>query len=158
MTTETKKNPDYSNSAVNLIETRPEVFGLIMDEYYLAEESKEELRKELETTELFKRWADACTRASSKKDEVIKAIEEYGSYQNIETGEYAIKQAKQSKHYNAKPFMESENFLKYIPAVIEQSINVKALEGLVKGKLITEEELKETGVITTTETYAYIIK
>ncbi len=41
---------------------------------------------------------------------------------------------------------------------IEESVNVKALEGLIKGKLITEEGLRTFGVVKEVESFSYIIR
>ena len=156
MTTEekTRKPPDYTMSAARLVNP-PEV-KVALNLYYQATAESDELRARLEKSDLFREWTAACARATEAKANVIDVVKQSGSYQDIENGVYAIDQIRQKRIYHAEPFIE--NFPKYAPAVIEQTINVKALEGLVKGKLLTEDGLTRTGVITTTEEHAYIVK
>ena len=87
-----------------------------------------------------------------------EAIETHGSYQDIGTGEYAVKYRRMIKTYHVDPFLLK--YAKFAPAVVEQTINVKALEGLIKGGLIDGEDLKhpDVGVITETANYAYYIR
>lgn len=153
MTTETK-NRDYSASAVDLNND-----ALVEDAYQnyrKASELSDELRAKLELTPEFKAWTESCFVVAEAKSNLSIAIDQNGSYQDVEAGHYAIKQRKVSKQFHVEPFIK--NFEKFVPLVVEQTINIDALKGQIKGKLITEDELLEKGVITTTETYAYIIK
>jgi hypothetical protein len=152
--TKIKKNIDYSAKAVNLGDHEPVKIALAA--YRELEGKATKCRTKLQDLPEYKELEALESQLNDLRLEVIAAIDEYGSYQDIENGWYAVKQRKESKSYIAESFVES--FPKYIPAVIEQAINVKALEGLIKGKLITEDELKEKGVMQITENFAYIIK
>ncbi len=45
---------------------------------------------------------------------------------------------------------------KFADAVIEESVNKKALEGLVKGGLVTPQQARDCGVVSMS--YAYIVR
>jgi len=152
--TKTKKNPDYSKTIVN--QTNADEVKVALHVYYELQLDAEKLRGMLEKMPEFKEWVAASTKVDWQKSKVQDVIDNYGSYQDVENGIYGLKYSRQSKDYHAEPFLEK--YSKYAPAVIEQTINVKALEGLVKGGLLAEVELKQAGVITETPTFAYYIR
>jgi hypothetical protein len=157
MTMETRKNTDYSQSALML--TNPPAVEVALMELLTKQQVLDDLKAQaaaLIPQELTDRIAQAATAVAEKNAEVRQAIDNFGSYQNLTTGWYALKQVKVKREYLAEPFIE--NFPKFAPAVIEQTVNVKALDGLVKGHLITEDDLKGAGVINESKSYAYIIK
>ena len=152
-----KKNLDYSASAVNL--TNPPEVAVLMAQFADCQAVESDLKKKAdmcvpqELKDALKMvYADIVNMGLNVKE----AVDKYGSYQNLETGQYALKQRKVSKSYDAFAFKQS--YTKYAPAVIEESVNVKALEGLIRGKLITEEGLRISEVIKETESFTYIIK
>ena len=149
-----KKNIDYSASAVNLGDYEP--VKVALNVYKGLETKAAVCRLKLEETPEWIELEKISNQLNELKQEVKEAIDECGSYQDVENGWYAVKQRKESKSYLPEPF--AKNFEKYAPAVIVETINVKALEGLIKGKLITEEELDKAGVIQRAESFAYIIK
>lgn len=152
--TKTKANPNYAETAYQL-NNSPTVKEAL-DAYHTCHALTEEALRELEKLPVYQQYQDAIGVEDAAKNLVRDAIDQYGSYQDVEAGEYAVRQVRHKKDYHAEPFME--NFPKYAPAVIEQTVNEHALMGLVKGKLIEEDELVSNGVITTSETYAYIVK
>ncbi len=151
----TKKNTDYSASAVNLCNP-PEVKELL-----------ERLRvRQSELTAVAEK-IEACVPVETRKErdfitgvigELEKTIREridlLGSYQDLVTGEYAVKQRKESITY--LPDKIKSVLPKFASAVIEESVNKKALEGLLKGGLVTSEQAKECSIASMS--YAYIIK
>jgi hypothetical protein len=149
-----KKNADYSASAVMLGDHEPVKIALSL--YKGTEVKLEECKKRLEATPEYKELSRIAVQLAEVKVEVREVIDDCGSYQDLENGIYAVKQRRESKTYLAEPF--AKNYEKFAPVVIEQAINVKALEGLIKGKLITEDELKDNGVIKVSESFVYIIK
>ena len=82
-------------------------------------------------------------------------IDAYGSYQNQETGEYALKQKRETINYKA------ELVRCYAPSrvasfVIIESVDSNAMESMLKVRQLTPEVAKQCGEVK--ETYAYIIK
>ena len=155
MTTEqTKKNPDYSNTAVLLYNHK--LVEEALAKYHIAQAEADRLRLELEATPLYQQWYAASQVAKEAKANVKEAIQKYGSYQDVEAGHYAVMQAKHVREYHAQPFID--NFPQFTSVVIEPSINVNVLEGLIKGKLLEEKALFNAGVITTKSSYAFIIR
>jgi len=148
-----KKKPDYSASAEKLCNP-PEV-GKKIAELHKAQNTLEilegqrpaKLEYTVEVTQ--KRIADITAQVKSM-------VDAQGSYQDIESGEYAVKYRRMIKGYHIEPFKQA--FPKYVSAVIEETINVKVLEGLFKGKVLFEGELKDIGAITESPTFAYYIR
>lgn len=158
MTTEAKekKAPDYSESAENLCNPT-EVYELLVrlhgEQASLANQEAElkalnpNLHEQVELTQQ--------VIAGLQKD-IRQAIETYGSFQDTELGYYGVKYRRMIKSYHAEPF--NVYFTKFASAVVEETINVKALEGLIKGKLIDEVELKQRNVITEETQFAFLIR
>lgn len=158
MTTETKKPPDFSQTAVNLCNPS-EVYELLTrlhEEQRNLEQQKLELRAKQENLVTQIEMTEQVI-ASLQKD-IKQAIETYGSFQNPELGYYGVKYQKMIRSYHVDPF--KLRYAKYVPAMVEESINVKALEGLIKGGLITEADLShpDVGVITETPQYAFYVR
>ena len=158
MTTETKKAPDYTASAENLCNP-PEVFELLNK---LHEEQKHlELQQELlrsQNEELCKQIATTSQIIAELEKDIKQAVETYGSFQDIDLKLYAVKYRRMSKSYDVGQFKRLFKYEKYVPAVVIETINEKALQGLIKGGLINEEELKRDEVITETPSFAFYIR
>jgi len=156
MTEKEAKKPDYSNSAEKLINP-PEVKALL-DKLHNEQGVMTSLEAELQVhcAEIVEAIAKSGVTITELQKQIKAAVETHGSYQNVEAGEYAVKYRRMSKSYHVEPFKKI--YEKYAPAVIEETINVKALEGLVKGGLISEENLKANGTITETPTFAFFIR
>lgn len=149
-----KKKPDYTNSAENLC--NPPEIGEALKELHLVQENIVRLDNLLRDNEEYKALKSETDLAEAIKARLKDMIDAQGSYQYIDAGLYAVKYRRMSKSYHVEPFLA--HFSKYASAVVEQTINAKALEGLVKGGLITEDELKKSEVLTETPTYAYYIR
>jgi hypothetical protein len=154
-----KKNTDYSASAVNLCNP-PEVGEVL----------RGQIARQL-TLKQLKQQADDCVPEELRQkiqalgDEIVKEndglreyIDTFGSYQDLELGIYAVKQRTVSKSYNAVAF--ERIYPQYAPAVIIKAVDTTKLNGLIKGGLLNEDDLKhpDMGVIKETESYRYIIK
>jgi hypothetical protein len=151
-----KKNTDFSSSAVNLTNP-PEVKEVLYAQV-----------KRVTDLDALRDRADAFIPDELKEmilkleseigveDKSIRGfIDTFGSYQDLELGRYALKQRRESVTY--KP----ELARKILPGnlasfAIMEVVDVKAIEGLVKGKIITPEQAKACGEVH--ESYAYIIK
>ncbi len=89
--------------------------------------------------------------------EVLRTImDEQGSYQDVEAGMYAVKQRKVSISYDPQVFRAQ--YPDYAPAVIKETVDTTKLNGLIKGGLLTPEDLEKQGVSSKSESFAYIIK
>lgn len=151
-----KKNPDFTESVEKLC--NPIQVKDLLDQLHLEEKTKADLEIQLreQSAELVDGIAKMGVVIADTQKQIKEAIEQFGSYQNVETGEYGVKVRRISKSYDAKEF--ADFFPNYTPAVVIQTINVKALEGLIKGGLIKEDELRNCGVLREDTTYAFIIR
>lgn len=155
---ETKKAPDYSQSAENLC--NPEGVKELLDKLHGEQQNLNVLNARLKATnsELMELIFNTEQVIGFCQTEIRKAVEAQGSYQDIEAGDYAVKYRRMHKDYHVEPFKQF--YPKYVSAVVEETINVKALEGLIKGGLISEDNLKhpEVGVITEAPQFAFFIR
>lgn len=154
MTIESKKkaNPDYTESAVNLCNP-PEVQAAL-NLYYQLEKEKVELAEKLEATELFKEYSKLLKKVQEQYEKVKEAVKAHGSYQDTENGAYAIQQRRLSITFI--PEQARIHIPAYSEALIEEVVNGKKVAGLLKGGLITEEQVK--AMSETKETFAFIVK
>ena len=152
-----KRNPDYTASAINLC--NPDEVRMALIDLHEAQQDLQE-RKALADAlipESIRNGIDEAARLVGDLTASLKdAIEKIGSYQDVEAGHYAIQQLKKSSVYHVAPF--KEHFSKHVGSVVEETINKKALEGLVKGKLVEQGDLEMHKVVTYDETRAFIIK
>ena len=161
----TKTNPDYTASAVNL--TNPTSVSSLLAKLRLSEEGLNTTMEivsrvlEIHAPDLADQQREYETAIAQTMLELRSAIETDGSYQNIEGGIYGVKQRKAAKEYHAGPF--EARYPQFTPAVIVKAVNVQALNGLIKGGLLTEDELKQSTalhnpIITEKESFAFVIK
>ncbi len=157
MTTEpkaTKKNPDYTASAVKMC--NPPEFKVALEARAAHLDRIANLKAQLEA---YPEWGELqfVQNELVKHDEMIHSmIDSLGSYQDIERGLYAVKQRKLTKQYSAGQF--EANYPEFAPAVIKKAVDTVKLNGLVKGGLISEDAMRRALVMTETETFAYIIR
>ncbi len=151
-----KANPNYEGSAVML--TNPPQIAELLTKYrkeeadmiILQEQMKKCIPQELlDRVDILGKWHVETNNA------IRSAIDELGSYQDIEKGWYAIKQKRESITY--KP----ELVRQYAPSkvasfVIVESVDSKALDALLKAGQISAEDARRCGEIK--ESFAYIIR
>jgi len=154
MTTEskTKANPDYTESAVNLINP-PEV-KVALDLYHQLEKEKTELAEKLEAFELFNEYTEAMKKVQEQEKLVRELVETHGSYQDIETGAYAIKQKRLSVKF--LPEQVRIHIPAYAESVIEEVVNGGKIANLLKDRLINKTQV--ANIAETKETFAFIVK
>lgn len=160
MTTEkkVKKNPDFGASAVKLCNP-PIVLKELNDlrdlEKQLADAEAE--AQAIIPKELTQR-IDGLKSAIADADKAIRTfIDSEGSYQDVEAGVYGLKYSKQSVNYNANAFVSL--YPEYETFAVTKMVDPKAFALLQKaGKLADEAKLKELGIISVSETFAYKIK
>ena len=147
-------NRDYSKSAENLC--NPKELSDKLAAYHEAQSIRERVMVRLEQTPDWQALRAQDKALTIIEQDIRDAIDKSGGYQDLEKGHYALKYRRVSKSYKAEQF--KAGFPKFAPAVIVESINVKALEGLLKGGLITEEQLQQWRVVEESVTYAYLVK
>ena len=149
-----KANPDYSASAENLQENNP-ILRELMDKRMELLTEMRNIQTQISKTELARKHAQLAD-AQLEVCKMIQATVPLGGLQDLENGIYALQQRKVTKTYLAEPFVEA--FPKMRELVTVTAVDVGKIKGLVKGKLLTEEQLKEAGVIEENVTLAMIIK
>ncbi len=152
-----KKNPDYSASAINLTNP-PEVKDLLLaQKNRLFDLSKLQEKIDACIPLGLQAELECLQNEITTEDKGIRGyIDTFGSFQDVERGLYAIKQRKLSVSYDAASF--ESHYPELAPAVLVKSVNIKAIEGLVKGGLLDKACLEAEDVIKVSESFAYIIK
>jgi hypothetical protein len=154
MEVKTKRNTDYSQSAINLCNP-PEVRTLL-DNYVALQSEIDNLDLTLRAMPEYEQLTERQQSLASARKEIEQTVEKYGSYQDVDAGRYGLKQRAVTIRYEVGDF---ENcYPEFVPAVLTKSINVEALKGLLKGGLLGEEGLRRIGVIQEKETFRFIIK
>lgn len=148
-----KQPTDYSNSAVNLVNPR-EVENLLNIRTNLVK-IQYEAESNLENTPEYRSVNEANKKIVELDKKLRDAMDEYGSYQDLEHGDYAIKQRRQTVNYTPELVRQNapEKIAKY---VIVEAVDSNALNALAKAHEITAEDLLKCGEVR--ETFAYIIK
>ena len=152
-----KKNTDYSASAVKMVNSK--VVADLMETLHVLRADYDEAIKTRNASipvELQTKVIETEAAVNGMADTIKSAIEQYGSYQDLDKGWYAVKQRKVSKSYDAPNFKLA--YPQYAPAVIIETVDTTKLNGLIKGGLLTEDYLKTLDIIKESESFAYIIK
>ncbi len=148
-----KKNPDYSASAVML--TNSPCIKPSLDLYHKLLIERGEFEMLLEDAPYYKELQRVNKEIADCTASIKVLIDEQGSYQDVVLGEYAVKQRRESMTY--QPGLVRQYLpVQYHPVLMVESVNAKALEGLLKGGLITPEQARQCGEVK--EAFAYIIK
>lgn len=153
----TKKNTDYSASAVFLCNPAEVTVG-----YAVLKSGRENLMALREKADslipqALKDEIELCQKQITEQENGLRtAIDQFGSYQDIETGEYALKQRKVSVSYDSKILRLKHP--KEAELVIEETVNTTKINGLVKGGLLDLGALKTEGITKESESFVYIIK
>ena len=148
MTQETRKpsNPDYTMSAVS-IKNPPEVKGLL-DEWLAAKKIADEAEAVLEAKLAKLPQAIKANEADARLDEARQnlelAIKELGGYQDVEQGLYALEQVRKTITYN--PDKVKVEIPTYADKILGQ-VDVNVLKGLLRGKLITQEQVDACAIV-----------
>lgn len=151
-----KKNPDYAASAVMLTNS-PQVEGLLreLQNYQVAVNQLRNQADALVPDELKSKIQRAEEQASKLSKDIRQSIDEFGSYQDIDKGWYAIKQKRESISY--KP----ELVRQYAPSkvasfVLIESVDSKAMDAMLKSGQLTPVVARQCGIVE--EKFAYIIR
>lgn len=151
-----KANPDYTASAFNL--TNDPAVGVALFTLQGKRHLNEELLGLIEESipvDLKEKRGALLLEIQAAEKEVRELIETHGSYQDVEHGSYAVKQAKHTINY--EPALVRENLAPNAAAmVIIEAVNVPALKGLVTGGIIEQSVMEKCGIAKIS--YAYIIR
>ena len=134
----TKKNPTYQAiNQTNAPEVKAALAQLRMRQCEL-----NDLQKHLE-----KREPDIMTAIKNVGADIANAtaelktlIQQHGSYQDAEAGDYALIYERKTPQYDAEAF--ETRYPQFVPAVIVKAVNADALKGLIKGGLLSQEDLE----------------
>jgi len=134
------KNPDYSESAVKLVNP-PEVKGLF-DEWLaakqLADEAQATLEKEIEALPSAVTKNVTLSTAITARATLEQAIVEFGGYQDVEQGLYALQQIRKLTTYD--PVKIRKHIPDFADKILVQ-VDASRLKGLLKGGLVTQEQM-----------------
>ncbi len=151
------KAKDFSESALNL-KNPPEVKELL-EQLSAEEDHLHKLQEEFKqiNPELADKIIAMSEKISERQQMIRTAVEEHGSYQDTETERYAVKYARKTAVYgNIEAFKKS--FPKFAELCIKEVIDITALNGQLKGKLITQEELEKAKVLTWDTGYSFYVR
>ena len=146
-----KKNPDYTESAVNLTNP-PEVIKAMGERESFASHIAN-LKALLEAYPEWEELKKAEQRLTDHDQYIRKLIDEFGSYQDTIVGIYGLKQLRKTITFIAEKIREV--IPAYAEAVID-GVNKTKVNGLIKGGLISQEMADLCSQVK--EDYAYIIK
>ncbi len=150
------KPKDFTESAVKLC--NPEPVKVLLEKLSTAQSLVNSLSEELDAKNgpLVKKITKQNETIASLQLSIREAVEEHGSYQDLDGERYAIKYARKTEGYNLEPF--KTQFPKFVELCVKETLDVRALKGQIKGKLITEQELIDASVLEYSETYAFYIR
>ena len=150
------KPKDFTESAENLC--NPEPVKALLEKLSKAQASQNKIQEEIRAsnTVLVEKLEKHTKVVSDLQVKIREAVEKYGSYQDTEAERYAVKYARKTEGYNLEPF--KSQFSKFVGLCVKETLDVQALRGQIKGKLITIKELEDTGVLDYTTTYAFYVR
>lgn len=146
------KNPDYSDSAPDLTNA-PEVKGLF-DEWLEKDKAASalsvQLNIELKENPTQKALLEAEEVAGTAKASLEAAIVEFGGFQDVEQGLYALQQVRKLTTY------DPNKIRKYIPEYADKilvQVDATRLKGLIKGGLVTQEQVAKCSEVKETKRF-----
>ena len=136
-------NPDYSASAVNL--KNPESVEALLK---MLKKSENDLLKAEETLAGLPEYnavMDARAVVANVEDEIRTIVEKEGSFQDPDRGIYAVKQRKVTMIYSVALVKSRLPELAGDIIKIEESVDKKAIESLIKDGFTTQEAVDQCG-------------
>lgn len=149
-----KKAPDYTNSAVNLC--NPSEVGDKLIELHAMQGRIASLEADLEKNEFYLELQKCHNLVADMTAQIKDMVEAQGSYQDISNSLYAVKYVRKTKVFHVDAF--KEHYPDHISSVIEEVINIKVLDGFIKGEIIPEADLRMHKVITDDVSYAFVVR
>jgi len=151
------KPKDFTESAVNL--TNSEQVKAQLEQLSAERDYLQKLQDEFSqlNPELHDKIIAMSEKVAEREQIVRETVEEFGSYQSLEDERYAVKYARKTAVYGNLPSFK-KNFPKFVELCVKETLDISALKGQIKGKLITEEQLEKTKVLTYDESYAFYVR
>lgn len=146
---------NFENSAVNLVNP-PEV-GEKLKELHIAQEQAKLFEAALAEDDNFKEMKRYEQMVIDITAQTKDMVDKLGSWQSLEEESYAVKYARKTAVYGNLPSFK-QNFPKFVELCVKETLDVNALKGQVKGKLITEEQLEKTRVLTYDTGFAFYVR
>lgn len=152
MSEQKSKNPDYTESAVNL-NNSPELKDMLL---VLRQKRKdiEGLESVLHETAEWKLIEELEAAFFELNDQIKKTIDRLGGFQSIDEGLYGLRQRRLSLSYIPK--LVRTILPKLAEALIEEVVNKKVMDGMLKGGVVSQEQSEACAE--RTEVLAYIIR
>ncbi|MDV2988545.1 MAG: hypothetical protein P3T54_00060 [Dehalogenimonas sp.] len=132
-----RKNPDFTASAERLSNS-----PVVLEKLQQLREIEAEVNKAEYVacrTPEYKQYEALKTQADIIRESVRATIDEHGGYQDIDRGIYGLKQLRRSYEYRPELVKEHLN-PKVASLVLVESVDKKAVSGLIKGGIITPEQ------------------
>jgi hypothetical protein len=151
-----KKNMDYSASAVNMC--NPKIVSDFMATLQVLKQDYDmavSARNAAIPATLQVRVLETEAAVNSMAETIKAAVEQYGSYQDLETGHYALKQKAITVNYLPVKCHEVLPAA-MVAAVIVESVDKGTVEALVKAGRITPEQ--QENISEKKESYRFIIR
>lgn len=147
MTTEQKKkNPDYSVTAINLCNPQEVYTALVrLHNFQNKLTAKKDALKAL-NPDLFAEIELLENCITEETSKIKSLIQQHGSYQDAEAGEYALIYERKTPVYDADAF--EARYPKLAPAVLVKAVDVKTLEGLIKSGRLDKTDLETSSLAT----------
>lgn len=134
---ETKaKNPDYTKSAVSLTNS-PELRDMLMARRNITDHIRI-VESMLQRTDEWKASKDAADSLADLDKQIKETMTRLGGFQDIEQGLYALWQRRVTITYIPK--LVRSILPKLADALIEEVVNKKVMDGMLKGGVVTEAQ------------------
>ncbi|MFA5377223.1 MAG: hypothetical protein WC455_15845 [Dehalococcoidia bacterium] len=152
----TRANPDYSDSAVNLVNPSEVKEALLAQKNRLLDLAKLQEKIDNCIPAELSAELECLQQEIAAEDKGIRGyIDTFGSYQDVENGHYALKQRAVTVSYDPKAVHQHlETAL--VAACIVESVDKATVEALVKAGRITGEQQK--AISQEKETYRFVIR
>ena len=135
---------NFEASAVNLC--NPPEIGDKLKELHIAQEQAKLFEAALAEEDNFKEMKRFEQMAVDLTAQIKGMVDTQGSWQNLEDETYAVKYERKTPVYGNLPSFK-KNFPKFVELCVKEAIDVNALKGQIKGRLITEKQLEDAGVL-----------
>ena len=148
------KNPDYTESAVNL--KNPPLVAQCLAELSNARRALAAAQETLEQTLEHKTVTEYSNACANIMGILREAINEHGSYQDIASGAYAVKQRKVTMVYSPSMVKARLPELAGDIITVTEEVDRDVIKRLVKDGFTTEEAVNQCG--RPRESFVYIIE
>lgn len=152
------KPKDFTLSAVKL--TNPIEVKELLEKLSTEQASLKAIQEEIANHSPGELIAKGLTQAQvvgHLEADIRAAVEEHGSYQSLDDERYAVKYERKTPIYGNIPSFK-KNFPKFSELCIKETIDITALKGQIKGKLIAEADLEKFKVLTYDTSYAFYVR